>query len=80
MEKKTKNIFSGIWHFYFQGFRDMGKWGKQVWIIILVKLFIMFAILRIFFFPDFLKTNFNSDKERSEHVLENLTEPKNYNL
>ena len=76
MSKKTKNIFHRIWRFYFDGFKDMGKWGKQVWIIILIKLFIMFAILKIFFFPNFLETNFNSDQERSNHVLENLTEPK----
>jgi hypothetical protein len=33
----------------------------------------MFAILKIFFFQDFLKTNYPTDKERSEHVLEQLT-------
>ena len=54
----------------------MGSWSRQVWIVILVKLFIMFAILRIFFFPDFLKTNFNSDKERGDHVLEIITNTK----
>ena len=73
---KKKNIFLRIWKFYISGFKDMSNWGKQVWLIILIKLFIMFVILRIFFFPDFLKTNFNSDKERSEHVLEILTNSK----
>jgi hypothetical protein len=33
----------------------------------------MFAILRIFFFQDFLHKNYNTDKERSEHVLNQLT-------
>ena len=80
MNSKTKNIFVIAWRFYFDGFRDMSKWGKQVWIIILIKLFILFAILKIFFFPDFLKTNYKTDRERSDHVLENLTKPKNYNL
>lgn len=54
----------------------MNNWGKQVWIIILIKLFIMFVILRIFFFPNFLKTNFETDEARSEHVLEILTDTK----
>lgn len=54
----------------------MGNWGRQVWLIILIKLFIMFAVLRLFFFPDFLNTNFQTDEERSEYVLEILTEPK----
>jgi hypothetical protein len=75
------NTFGKLWltrifSFYFNGFRNMSKWGRQVWIIILVKLFIMFIILRIFFFPNFLKTNFNSDSERSQHVLEELTKSK----
>jgi hypothetical protein len=39
-------------------------------------LFIMFVILKIFFFPDFLKSNFETDEERSEHVLEILTKSK----
>jgi len=68
-----KNIFVRIWKFYISGFKNMSNWGKQVWIIILVKLFIMFAILKVFFFPDFLKTNFDNDEQRSQHVIENLT-------
>lgn len=62
-----------IWKFYYEGFRSMSSWGKQIWIIILIKLFIMFAVLKIWFFPNYLKSNFDDDKQRSEHVLENLT-------
>ena len=50
----------------------MSVWGRKVWLIILIKLFIMFAILRLFFFPDFLKRNYNTDKQRSEYVLDQL--------
>lgn len=50
----------------------MSVWGKRVWIIILIKLFIIFAILKIFFFPDILKKNFANDKQRSEYVLDQL--------
>lgn len=67
------NIFYRIWNFYRNGFKNMSTWGRQVWIIILIKLFIMFVILRIFFFPNFLKSNFDTDQERSQHVLEELT-------
>jgi hypothetical protein len=77
VKNKTGILFRNIFHFYYEGFRNMSRWGKQVWIIILVKLFIMFAILKIFFFPDFLKVNFNNDRERANHVIEELTEPKN---
>jgi len=50
--------------------------GRTLWAIILIKLFIMFAILKIFFFPDILKKNFDTDKERSDYVIEQLTNPK----
>ena len=63
-----------IFRFYYDGFRSM-TWGRKLWGIIVVKLFIMFVILRIFFFPDILKRDFSSDEERSNHVLEQLTNP-----
>jgi hypothetical protein len=42
-----------IYRFYLNGFRSM-RLGRTLWCIILLKLFIMFAILKIFFFPNFL--------------------------
>jgi hypothetical protein len=36
----------------------------------------MFFVLKLFFFPDLLKKNFHSDKERSAHVIEMLTRTK----
>lgn len=63
-----------VFKFYYEGFRNM-TWGRKLWGIVLLKLFIMFAILRIFFFPDVLKRDFTTDEERSEHVLEQLTNP-----
>jgi len=63
-----------IIRFYYDGFRSM-TWGRRLWGIILIKLFIMFAVLRLFFFPDILQKEFSSDEERSNHVLEQLTKP-----
>ena len=71
-----RNLLVRIWNFYYEGFRDMNAWGKQVWIVILIKLFIMFLVLKLFFFPNVLKKNFDTDEQRSEHVLENLTNTK----
>ncbi len=50
----------------------MSEWGRKVWIIIIIKLFIMFAILRIFFFQDFLNKKFDNDKQRSEYVMNQI--------
>ena len=70
------NIFQQIWKFYYDGFRSMSTWGKQIWIIILIKLAIMFLVLKLFFFPNFLNTNFSTEEQKSKHVLENLTNTK----
>ena len=48
---KKESAFIRIYRFYLEGFREM-KLGKTLWLIILVKLFIMFFILRLFFFPN----------------------------
>jgi len=68
-------ILKKIFRFYYEGFKSMTI-GKTLWAIIIIKLFIMFAILKLFFFPNFLKTNFSSDEERSNYVIERLTTPK----
>jgi len=64
-----------IFFFYYDGFRNMTV-GKKLWIIILIKLFIIFFVLRLFFFPDFLKSRFKSDKERGDYVREQLIKRK----
>ena len=43
-----------IFRFYYDGFRQMTL-GRTLWAIILIKLFIIFASLKVFFFPNFLK-------------------------
>jgi hypothetical protein len=60
-------------NFYYEGFRDMSAWGRKVWLIIFIKLFILFAILRLFFFHDFLHDKYANDNQRSKYVLEQLT-------
>jgi hypothetical protein len=63
-----KNIFQ----FYYQGFKNMTL-GKNLWAIIIIKLLIMFLVLKLLFFPDFLKTNFKTDEERSNYIINQLT-------
>lgn len=67
-----RNPFRVIFDFYYDGFRSMTL-GKRLWIIILVKLFIMFAILRLFFFQDFLDRKFDNEHEKGDYVIEELT-------
>ncbi len=62
-----------IFRFYYDGFRSMTV-GRRLWVIILIKLFVFFVVLRLFFFQDFLKSRFDTDKARSEYVLDRLTQ------
>jgi len=50
------------------------KVGKTLWLLIAIKLFVMFAIVKWLFFPNILKENFDTDKERSEYILKTLTQ------
>jgi len=70
--KPILSLLERLFLFYYEGFGSMSQWGRRVWLIIIIKLFIMFAILKIFFFTDFLGRKYDSDKEKSEYVLEQL--------
>ena len=69
---KNNSIPLKIWRFYMEGFRNMTL-GKTLWAII----FIMFFILRLFFFPNILQQKYDTDEERANQVIENLITPNN---
>ena len=73
---KNNSIPLKIWRFYMEGFRNMTL-GKTLWAIILIKLFTMFFILRLFFFPNILQQKYDTDEERANQVIENLITPNN---
>jgi len=45
-------------------------WGRTLWVIILLKLFVIFVVLRMFFFKPIL-SGLNNE-EKSERVGQNL--------
>ena len=55
------------------GFRTLPL-GRTLWFVVLLKLFIMFAVLRAFFFPNFLNSNFDTEREKSVYVGNELVE------
>lgn len=67
---KKESIPVRIFRFYVEGFREMTL-GKTLWAIILIKLFIMFVVLKIFFFPKFLG-KFDTKTEKQEYVSNEL--------
>ena len=56
-----KGFFYRIFDLYYDGFRNM-RLGKTLWAIILIKLFIIFVILKVFFFPNFLRQHADGDE------------------
>lgn len=59
-------FFYRVFDLYYDGFRNM-KLGRTLWTIIIVKLIIIFAVLKLFFFPNYLKQHAEEGKE-SEFV------------
>ncbi|EFC71808.1 DUF4492 domain-containing protein [Prevotella sp. oral taxon 299] len=66
----NNNLFEKIFYLYYDGFKNM-KLGKTLWLIIAIKLFIMFAILKVFFFPNHIKQQAPKGSE-SEYVSKEL--------
>lgn len=71
MPDRRQNIFVSVWRFYVDGFRDM-TWGRPLWGLIILKLIILFAVLRVFFFQPVLSGK--TDGEKSDFVGRQLTE------
>ena len=57
-----QGLLSRIFHLYYDGFRTMTL-GKTLWAVILIKLAIIFLVLKLFFFPNYINSNTkNGDK------------------
>lgn len=55
-------LLSKIFNLYYDGFRTMTL-GKTLWTIILIKLAIIFLVLKLFFFPNYIDSKAsNQDK------------------
>ena len=65
-------LIKRLYAFYYEGFKSM-RVGKTLWLLIVVKLFILFVIIKWIFFPNYLETNFKTDTERSYYILNQLT-------
>lgn len=65
------NTVKRIFGFYRDGFRSMTL-GKTLWKLILIKMAILFFVLKMIFFPDVLKNKFETDVERGHFVMEQI--------
>lgn len=60
-----------IFDFYRQGFSNMDI-GKTLWIVVIVKLVVMFAIVKLFFMPDVLDQK-ASDGDKAKYISTRIT-------
>ncbi len=63
---------SRILSFYIDGFRSMTV-GRKLWVLIIVKLIFIFAVMKLFFFPDLLSRDYPDDASRAAAVRHTLT-------
>jgi len=69
------NTLKKIWRFYYEGFRGMTL-GRTLWAVIIIKLFIIFVVLKLLFFPDFLSSKVAEGGE-AEYVGNEMVERSN---
>lgn len=58
----VRDFFCRVFRLYYDGFRSMTL-GRLLWAVILIKLFVIFVVLKLFFFPDFLGTHAEEGQE-----------------
>lgn len=68
------SFFKNALNLYVQGFKTMSFTSKKLWLIVLIKLFIMFGVLKVFFFNDTLDSKYETETEISNHIFNELTE------
>ncbi|MCM1079150.1 MAG: DUF4492 domain-containing protein [Bacteroidales bacterium] len=59
---ESGNFLKRIWELYADGFRQMTV-GRTLWMLIAVKLIIIFAVLKWLFFPNFIKEHAADGRE-----------------
>ena len=57
--------------FYIEVFRSMTI-GRKLWALIIIKLAFIFLIMKLFFFPDILSRDYDTDAERADAVRESM--------
>lgn len=70
---KKPRWLTNLYLFYRDGFKNMTV-GRTLWLLVIVKLFIMFGILKVFFFPNFLNSKFDNEEDKANFVKTELVE------
>lgn len=72
-------MWKKVWLFYYEGFKSMTI-GKTLWLIIIIKVVVMFAVLRLFLFPrtesSFMYKNGIDDAKKEQVIITNKRKDK----
>lgn len=67
-----RGLLRRVWDLYYDGFRNMTV-GRQLWVLIILKVIILFCIIKVLFFPNLLERDYATDAERAQAVRHSLT-------
>ncbi len=62
--------FKKIYRFYADGFKSMTV-GRKLWLLIIIKLIVIFGILKLFFFDDFVARRAESQDTDGATIVRN---------
>ena len=65
-------MFRRILFFYIDGFKNMSSLGQKLWLIIIIKLVVIFVVLKVFFFPT-IDSKVKGEEAKKELYFKQLT-------
>lgn len=65
-------MFKRLWNIYQYGFTHLPRWGKILIVIVLAKLLVMFVVFKLLLMPNYLNSQYTTEQEKSNHVLNEL--------
>ncbi len=65
-------MFNKILLFYVDGFKNLSSLGKKLWLLIIIKLVVIFVVIKVFFFPT-VDTKVNGEKAKQALYINYLT-------
>ncbi|WP_024788208.1 MULTISPECIES: DUF4492 domain-containing protein [unclassified Lebetimonas] len=65
-------MFKRILFFYIDGFKNLSDLGKKIWVIVIIKLVVIFVVLKVFFFPT-INSQVKGEKAKAQLYVKQLT-------
>ncbi len=61
-----------ILFFYIDGFKNLSDLGRKLWVIIIIKLVVIFVVLKVFFFPT-IQSKIKGEENLKDLYVKQLT-------